>query len=491
MLLTFIVLSPAQTSGLFQWGFGDGDFSHSLQTCASRPVALIPLDGGTTGTPPYFMMAFVLGRTLVRTYLGDDVNNLTWPLTEPVGSQMALSVVDANGISAGMPPIIYTVTAGPTINPCTTTPSATPNFKITTDVTGNLSTCQPWRFTITGGVPPYAITLQAFSSYNVTRATIPVGDDRFTYINRAEPDTSLFGAVSDSAGHWAYGTAMVNTTGSNDTECPGLGSSSDNSTILLQQGVTGQSSQRHNAIVAVSVTLLLLFMISLGIAGLLYLRKRRKQADEEITVRPLAGLGSLLSIKGVNRYLTSTPSKALGSTKAAVTRTAGPEPRPPSRPSVSLVSTMFVPDHTQAQASQFLEDLPLSVSDYSPFDDGPINSSRSMVSLPSFANFPLTSIRPTHNLNNPNRPASCDDAESNQNEAEPALSDTGSVVLPRSSRNVAARTGKTRANQRQVKNARYDSQGSRALRGLPPPYTDWMTNQRSGSLSNSSSDSFF
>ncbi|KAF8804099.1 hypothetical protein BYT27DRAFT_7108316, partial [Phlegmacium glaucopus] len=185
------VLSPAQASGLFQWGFGDNIFSSLLQIFASRSIVIIPLDGdstNTTGTLPYSMMAFVLGGTPVKTFIGNDANNLIWLITEPVGKY----VVDANGESGDMPPDIFTVTAGPTINPYTTTLSATPNLKMTTNVTGDLSTCQPWGITITGGVPPYAITLQAFNSSNVT--IIPVSDDRFTYINRVEPGTHLFGA---------------------------------------------------------------------------------------------------------------------------------------------------------------------------------------------------------------------------------------------------------------------------------------------------------
>ncbi|KAF8811195.1 hypothetical protein BYT27DRAFT_7089913 [Phlegmacium glaucopus] len=196
VFLAFIVLSPAQTSGLFQWSFGNNLFSRSLPTCVSFPIVVESLDGSTnsTGTPPYYMIAFVLGGTPVTTLIGNDMNELRWSLFEPVNSQLALSVVDANGDSGGMPPSIFTVIASEATPPCTTTPPATRDFKITTNATRDLSTCQPWRFTITGGVPPYTITIPAFDSRNVTNTTIPSGDDSFSYINRAEPGTQLFGA---------------------------------------------------------------------------------------------------------------------------------------------------------------------------------------------------------------------------------------------------------------------------------------------------------
>jgi len=233
----------------------------------------------------------------------------------------------------------------------------------------------------------------------------------------------------------------ISLVGSNDTECTGLRSSSDNSTITQQQeGGTSQSTQRHTVIIAVSVIFSLLVMINFGIAGFLYLRKRRKQADAEfIAVRPFGSSG-FVSVKGINRYLASTPRKALFSTESIVMRTASPvQPGPPFMQFRSPTSTNItsVPGHTQ--------DLPLSVSDYGPFDDVSTNPPRSMVSLPSFASFPLTSMRATKNLNNQDRGDSCDEVEHLEfyhNEAEPALSDTGSNVLPRSSHYAVVGTGR-------------------------------------------------
>ena len=77
---------------------------------------------------------------------------------------------------------------------CVPAPSDIPEFKITANVTKQLSTCQPWGFTITGGVPPYIITLVAVNSTTNSNTTITFGDDSFTYINRSAPNTQLLGA---------------------------------------------------------------------------------------------------------------------------------------------------------------------------------------------------------------------------------------------------------------------------------------------------------
>jgi len=127
------------------------------------------------------------------------------------GSQLILNVVDANGSAGGIPPNKMTVIgmflssplsscfiqqilqAGQTTS-CVTTPVSDPPFTVTANVTKDLQTCQPWGFTIKGGVPPYVITLAAPNSPIVTNVTIPFGNDAFTYIDRADPNGELMGA---------------------------------------------------------------------------------------------------------------------------------------------------------------------------------------------------------------------------------------------------------------------------------------------------------
>ncbi|KAF8152348.1 hypothetical protein B0H34DRAFT_113424 [Crassisporium funariophilum] len=213
MVAELVMPTGAQTSQLFQWGFANPALSTSLQTCSPLPIVVKssnPIKNDTHGTPPYYMIAFVLGGTPVTTLIGSDENNLSWTVTQPVGSQLVLSVVDANGSAGGIPPRVSTVIAGPTTQ-CVATPSTTPEFKVISNVTGDLQTCQPWGFTVIGGVPPYTLTLAAPNSPTVTNATLGYGDNNFTYINRAAPGGQLLGAISDINGRWATGTTMVST----------------------------------------------------------------------------------------------------------------------------------------------------------------------------------------------------------------------------------------------------------------------------------------
>ena len=97
-------------------------------------------------------------------------------------------------VHASISLLFNTVKAGQTTN-CVVTPSATPQFTITSNITGSLATCQPWGLTISGGVAPYNITLVSLSARVVTNVTLPSGDNHFTYINRAAPGAQLLGLV--------------------------------------------------------------------------------------------------------------------------------------------------------------------------------------------------------------------------------------------------------------------------------------------------------
>ncbi len=71
-----------------------------------------------------------------------------------------------------------------------------PTFTVTSNITGDANTCDPWGLTIVGGVKPYNVTLAALSSPVITNVTMGGLDDRFTYINRADPNTILLGMPS-------------------------------------------------------------------------------------------------------------------------------------------------------------------------------------------------------------------------------------------------------------------------------------------------------
>lgn len=72
------------------------------------------------------------------------------------------------------------------------------DFKISTNVTDKLKSCDPWGISVSGGVKPYKITIVAANSPVATNVTLAPGDDAFTYINRADPDTQMVAAFSDA-----------------------------------------------------------------------------------------------------------------------------------------------------------------------------------------------------------------------------------------------------------------------------------------------------
>lgn len=103
-----------------------------------------------------------------------------------------LSVIDSQGSAGGIPPRLYTITAGQS-TACILSSLDTSSFTVSANVTDTLTTCQPWGLRIKGGTPPYNLTLAALNSPLVTNVTLPNGDDAFTYINRADPNGQLLG----------------------------------------------------------------------------------------------------------------------------------------------------------------------------------------------------------------------------------------------------------------------------------------------------------
>ncbi|CAA7263778.1 unnamed protein product [Cyclocybe aegerita] len=318
-----------QTSGLFQWKFRDFTLSNKLPTCFPLAISLFdpanPTLDNARGTAPYYMIAFLIGGAPITTLIGTDEDSLSWTVTAPVGSRLALSVVDANGSAGGLPPTIYEVIAGSTTQ-CVTGTIQTPEFKVTANVTGDLTTCQPWGLAIKGGVPPYNITLVQPNSPIVTNVTIGFGDNHYTYINRATPNGQLIAAISDLTGRWATRTPMVNTKGSSNVDCVGLVSSSGNSTEIAANiaaaNTEAEAAKRQRATVTgVAVTIVLLFLIGSGIGVFFYIRKRKRlwQLEEANTLPhqfPLpytqiensASPGQVLSI---NNFLSTPEPKAL------------------------------------------------------------------------------------------------------------------------------------------------------------------------------------
>ncbi|KAJ3514253.1 hypothetical protein NLJ89_g2479 [Agrocybe chaxingu] len=503
-LLWFLsgILTPSmgQTSPLFLWKFKNPTLSNKLPTCLPLAISLFdpraanPDLDGTRATPPFYMIAFLIGGAPITTFIGTDEDNLSWAVTAPVGSRLALSVVDANGTAGGLPPTIYEVVAGSTTQ-CVTGTVQTPEFRVTANVTGDLTTCQPWGLTIKGGVPPYNITLVQPNSPIVTNVTIGFGDDHYTYINRANPDGKLIAAISDLTGRWATGTPIVNTKGSRNVDCVGLVSSSGNSTIIAanivaENAATESEKRRKATVTGVAVTIVLLFLIGLGIGVFFYIRKRKRlwQVEEANTLPhqfPLpytqiensTSPGQVLSINNFlstpkpktlplvppplikasllgGRYGTSSPSRGIDSPPQT-----SPVDPPVGRALGDDSNSPILPPHAHNR-------------------DSGRSSSR-----PSFTSFPSTSIRRSAKAIEAGV-FSLEGSPATQQQ-EPALSESHSHVLGRNTStgaDSATQTGlpSTSLNRLRIPAVReegsdngggvFQHEDAAAARELPPPY---------------------
>ncbi|KAF5313832.1 hypothetical protein D9619_013011 [Psilocybe cf. subviscida] len=252
-----------------------------LPTCVPLQIVVKPFNAtGNNGVPPYYMISFPIGGTPMTTPIGSDPNNLSWTVTHPAGSQLLLSVADSTGGAGGVPPQLLTVIPGQTTQ-CVSTPDVSDQpFTVKANVTKTLQTCQPWGITVSGGTPPYTVTLAETNQPVITNVTMQVqGANRFTYPNRGVPGGKLIAAVSDFEGRWARGTPMVQTEGLDDETCTGLvASSGDAATIDAQDAALdaqASASKRRRALVTgVSVTLVLLLVI--GCAVMCYMRYKRR-----------------------------------------------------------------------------------------------------------------------------------------------------------------------------------------------------------------------
>jgi hypothetical protein len=229
-------------------------------------------------------MAFEVGGVPTTTLVGTDEKSLSWTVNHAPNAQLMLGMVDSNGSSGGIPPKLYSVVTGQSMN-CLVNPTNPTAFTVTSNLTGSVTTCQPWGLTIRGGVPPYTVTLAARNSPIVTNVTLGPADDAFTYIDRADPDTDLIAAVSDFTGRFASGTPLVKTRGSPIVDCIGLVSSSGNSTIIKQQADAAAAAvrahKRKTITIGVCVTLAGLIIIAGTILVVLYKRRRQQEHDRE------------------------------------------------------------------------------------------------------------------------------------------------------------------------------------------------------------------
>ncbi|KAF9565442.1 hypothetical protein CPC08DRAFT_704697 [Agrocybe pediades] len=222
--------SLAQTSFLYKWQFQDTSIQQTIPTCQPLNIIISSFDtttNKTKGSPPYYMTAFAVDGVSTTTLIGTTDDNAKYTVTYPVDTQLLLSVTDSQGNPGGtFAPM--KVTAGQSTS-CVTPTQDSSDFTVKTNITSEISTCDPLGLTITGGTSPYTVALVPSNSPATTNVTLPAGDNLYTYINRASPGGQLVVAVSDSKGNWASTATIFETKGTTDTTCNNLVSSSSKS----------------------------------------------------------------------------------------------------------------------------------------------------------------------------------------------------------------------------------------------------------------------
>ncbi|KAH8827222.1 hypothetical protein DL96DRAFT_1710361 [Flagelloscypha sp. PMI_526] len=263
-LLPFLVRAEDTTSKIFFWKFDSA--SSQLPTCQDIKIVVqsTGLNGTNLGTPPYYMLALAQNGAVESQNIGSDPTNLKWIPRFPAQTKLLLNVHDSNGSSGGVPTTLSTVATGQNTNCIPSTLSSPPkDFAVSANVTTKIETCKPWGLRITGGVKPYKVTLLALNSPVTTNITMGPQDDGYVYINRADPGSQLFAAVSDFTGRFAFGTPAVNTFGSSDASCPGGVSISTSIQVLDEDAaiIKKAETKRKTALIAGIVVPIVVLLI--------------------------------------------------------------------------------------------------------------------------------------------------------------------------------------------------------------------------------------
>ncbi|ESK90387.1 hypothetical protein Moror_13704 [Moniliophthora roreri MCA 2997] len=190
------------------------------------------------------------------------------------GSKLILDLVDSEGNSGGVPPLVYFVEAGN--SDCLPQIPDSSDFTVSANVTSVANTCEPWGLRIKGGVKPYNITFFQLNSLVATNVTMGKDDDAFTFINRGDPGTLFAAAVSDSTGRYARGTPSMTPLGSNNVDCIGLVSTPGKASEL--DPPTTQPKSRRPIIIGVVVGVFVVLAIGHAWYFLCYRPRRRRGA---------------------------------------------------------------------------------------------------------------------------------------------------------------------------------------------------------------------
>ncbi|KDQ50208.1 hypothetical protein JAAARDRAFT_200204 [Jaapia argillacea MUCL 33604] len=211
MLLYRALLCSTQSGNTFSFPFDQLAPNSELLSCLPYHLSV----GYSRYPPIYYLYAYELGGVTSVSTLNAS-NNYMWTVSHRPGTQLMLSVTDANGNSGGVSGTVYGVIPGAT--DCLP-PPANQSFFMISNVTGNLEPCQPLGLAIEGGSPPYSLSFVSLNATAPVIVTLPSVDNALTYINAAPPGIAM--SVHDSTGTWGIGTSLIYTVGPLNSSCNG------------------------------------------------------------------------------------------------------------------------------------------------------------------------------------------------------------------------------------------------------------------------------
>ncbi|KAI0065222.1 hypothetical protein BV25DRAFT_1913839 [Artomyces pyxidatus] len=354
----------AAQSPAFLWSFKGN--TTVLPECQSVALSV----QSTTVEPPFYMIAYEVDGTTTVSSVDTDGNNLSWQVNHRAGSELLLNLVDSAGHSGVVSPATWAVEDGDSASCVPTLPTTFP--VLTANVTKDLSTCQPLGLVMSGGSPPYTISI-ASPGATVLNLTLSAQDDMFTYINKAVPSSDLLVTASDSAGRWAVQSVLINTVGSADTQCPSLASTSGSSTSQTDPFANATTS--HHVALVVGICVGVAFTIIFG--GLLFLwcflRQRSKQirAGQDAGGRSWGGSTLVATQLSKMEVVKNNPSRSVDLTEAFTSDFVSPSK--PSRAGKRLAKTAssygvldISPESVHAGKKSSESDSPYGVLDISP-----------------------------------------------------------------------------------------------------------------------------
>ncbi|KAH7886630.1 hypothetical protein F5I97DRAFT_1021469 [Phlebopus sp. FC_14] len=176
----------------FSWRFENRGLDGStLMECETLAISISPSNGNSSnvGMGPYYLLAFEPSGTSTTTLLGHTPSSLRWQVTHSIGSQLLLSLVDSQGTSGGVHPMLFTVKANTADRECLyvdplSSPLSPLKPEIVSSVIGQIPPCGAWDLSVFGGRAPYTISVVSLGSSTVYNFSLPLGQQSFTYNNR-------------------------------------------------------------------------------------------------------------------------------------------------------------------------------------------------------------------------------------------------------------------------------------------------------------------